>query len=41
MSNIFKDKDNEEGNGVTDVLITEVSQLLELVAIVTEHATQL
>ena len=38
MSDIFKDKDNEEGNNVTDELITEVSQLLELVTVIAENA---
>ena len=28
ISDIFKDKDNKEGNGVTDKLINEVLQLL-------------
>jgi len=37
MSNIFKDKDDEEGNSVIDELITEVSQLLELIIIVAVH----
>ena len=31
MSDIFKDKDNKKGNGVTDKLLEEVSQLLVLV----------
>ena len=31
MSNIFKDKDDEEGNGIIDKLIDKVSQLLLLV----------
>ena len=41
MSNIFKDKDDEEGNSVIDELITEVSWLLELVAVIAERAAQL
>jgi len=33
MSDIFKDKDNKEGNSVTDKLIDEVLQLLVLVGL--------
>ena len=33
MSNIFKDKDNKERNGVTDKLINKVLQLLVLVGL--------
>jgi len=33
MSDIFKDKDNEKGNGVMDELLDEVSQLLVLVGL--------
>jgi len=41
ISNIFKDKDDEEGNSVMDELITEVSQLLRLVTIIAECAAEL
>ena len=41
MSNIFKNKDNEEGNSVTNKLIVEVLQLLKLAAIIAEHVMQL
>ena len=41
MSNIFKDKNNKEGNSVMDELITKVSQLLELVIVIAEHAAEL
>ena len=41
MSNIFKNKNDEEGNDVTDKLITEVSQLLELVAVIAKHTMEL
>ena len=34
MQNIFKNKNDEEGNGVTDKLVTKVLQLLELVAVI-------
>ena len=33
MSNIFKDKDDEEGNSVIDKLLDKVSQLLVLVGL--------
>jgi len=36
MQDIFKDKSNKKGNGVTDKLITEISQLLELVKTIAE-----
>ena len=35
ISDIFKDKDDKEGNGVTDEFLDEVSQLLVLVGLVT------
>jgi len=41
INNIFKDKDDEEGNSVTDKLITEISQLLELVAVIAGRAAKL
>jgi len=41
MSNIFKDKDDEEGNSVTDKLIMEVLQLLKLITVIAEHVTEL
>jgi len=41
MSNIFKDKNDEEGNSVMDELIMEVSQLLKLVTIIAECAAKL
>ena len=41
MSNIFKNKDDEEGNNIIDKLITEVSWLLELVAVIAEYAAEL
>ena len=41
MSNIFKNKNNKEGNSVMDELIIEVSWLLELVAVIAEHAVEL
>ena len=37
MSNIFKDKDNKEGNNVTDKFIDEVSQLLVLVGLAVQQ----
>jgi len=37
MSNIFKDKDNKEGNSVTDKLINKVSQLLVLVGLAAQQ----
>jgi len=37
MSNIFKDKDNEEGNGIINKLINEVSQLLVLVGLAAQQ----
>ena len=37
MSDIFKDKDDKEGNGVTDKLINEVSQLLVLVGLAAQQ----
>jgi len=37
MSNIFKDKDNEEGNSVTNKLIKEVLQLLVLVGLAAQQ----
>ena len=37
MSNIFKDKDNEEGNGVTNKLLDEVLQLLVLVGLAAQQ----
>jgi len=37
MSNIFKDKNDKEGNNITDKLITKISQLLRLVTIITGH----
>jgi len=36
MQNIFKNKNNKEGNDITDKLITKVLQLLGLVAIIAE-----
>ena len=41
ISNIFKDKNNKEGNSVTDKLVTEVSQLLKLVTVVAKHTAEL
>ena len=41
MSDIFKDKDSKEGNSVMDKLVTEVSQLLELVTVIAEYAVEL
>ena len=41
MQNIFKDKNKKERDSVTDKLIMEVSQLLELVSIVAAHAAEL
>ena len=41
ISNIFKDKDDKEGNSVINKLITEVSQLLELVTIIARCAAEL
>jgi len=40
MSNIFKDKNDKKGNSVTDKLITEVLQLLGLVAIIAGHIVE-
>jgi len=37
ISNIFKDKDNEEGNNVMDKLINEVLQLLVLVRLAAQQ----
>jgi len=37
MSNIFKDKNNEEGNGVMDELINKVSWLLVLVGLAAQQ----
>jgi len=41
MQDIFKGKDDKEGNGVTDRLITEVSQLLELVTVIAAYAAEM
>ena len=41
ISDIFKDKDDEEGDSVTDKLITEISQLLELVIVIARRAAEL
>ena len=41
MSDIFEDEDDKEGNNVMDELITEVSQLLELVAVIAEQTAKL
>ena len=41
IQDIFKDKDGEEGNSVTDELIMEISQLLKLVIIVTARTVEL
>jgi len=37
ISNIFKDKDNEEGNSVTDKFLDKVSQLLVLVGLAAQQ----
>jgi len=37
ISNIFKNKDNKEGNGVTNKLINKISQLLMLVGLVAQQ----
>ena len=37
ISNIFKDKNDEEGNGVIDELLDKVSQLLVLVGLVAQQ----
>ena len=37
MSNIFKDKDDEEGNGVTNKLINKVLWLLVLVGLAAQQ----
>ena len=41
MSDIFKDKNDKEGNSVTDKLIMEISQLLKLVTVIAKHAAEL
>ena len=41
ISNIFKDKDDEEGNSVINKLIMKILWLLELVTVIAEHATKL
>ena len=41
MSDIFEDKNDKEGNSVTDKLIIEVSQLLELVQVIATHTMEL
>ena len=40
IKNIFKDKNEKEGNSVTDKLIMEVLQLLKLVAIMTRRIAE-
>ena len=37
MSNIVKDKDDEEGNNVIDKLINKISQLLVLVGLAAQQ----
>ena len=37
MSNIFKDKNNKEGNDVTDKLINKILQLLVLVGLTAQQ----
>jgi len=37
MSDIFKDKDNKEGNSVTNEFINEVLQLLVLVGLAAQQ----
>jgi len=41
MQDIFKNENNKKGNSVTDELIMEISQLLELVAIVAACAVEM
>ena len=41
MQDIFKDKDEEKKDSVMDKLIMEVSQLLELVNIITARAAEM
>jgi len=41
ISNIFKNKNNKEGNSITDKLIAEVSQILKLVTIIAAHIAEM